>query len=218
MRALLHATAGIVALGVATAVFAQERRGATPGDFDFYVLALSWSPGFCETTGDKRGSSQCETGRKLGFVTHGLWPQNEHGYPTNCGGGRGLPAPVMDEAKRVYPEGGLARHEWRMHGTCSGLPPADYVKAVAAARAKVTVPDPLLGMEREGQTTPQNLERAFVTANAGLRPDMMAVTCARGVLQDVRICLEKDLSGFRRCPDVDRSACRFGPIRIPAPH
>jgi ribonuclease T2 len=52
------------------------------GQFDFYVLALSWSPGFCENSGSR--SRQCDSGRGLGFVTHGLWPQNEQGYPSFC--------------------------------------------------------------------------------------------------------------------------------------
>ncbi len=45
---------------------------------------------------------------------------------------------------------------------------------------------------------------------------MMAVVCRRGVLQEVRICLERDLRGFRRCPEVDRSGCGPGKIRIGA--
>lgn len=204
-----------------TSAVAQDlgggRGGGVPGQFDFYVLALSWSPGFCDTAGDRRGSRQCDSGRKLGFVTHGLWPQNERGYPSNCGSDRNLPARLLDEAGDLYPDPGLARHEWRLHGTCSGLAPADYLKAVAAARAKVAIPEPLLHLDGDGRTTAQNIERAFVAANPGLRPDAMAVTCRQSSLQEVRVCLNKDLSGFHRCPEIDRAACRFGPIRVSAP-
>jgi ribonuclease T2 len=45
---------------------------------------------------------------------------------------------------------------------------------------------------------------------------MMAVACRRGVLQEVRICLDRNLSVFRRCPEVDRSGCRFGELRLGA--
>jgi ribonuclease T2 len=62
--------------------------------------------------------------------------------------------------------------------------------------------------------TPIDIERAFADANPGLRPDMMSVSCRRGVLQEVRICLGKDLGGFRRCPEVDRSGCGFGEITV----
>jgi ribonuclease T2 len=46
---------------------------------------------------------------------------------------------------------------------------------------------------------------------------MMTVVCRRGVLQEVRICLERDLRGFRHCPEVDRSGCRGGTLRVGAP-
>jgi ribonuclease T2 len=213
---------GAALAAAATAAVAQERggpsgRGGTPGAFDFYVLALSWSPGFCTATGDSRGSAQCQAGRKLGFVVHGLWPQYEHGYPSNCAGGRNAPRYAIEEAERVYPDSGLARHEWRTHGTCSGLSPTAYFAAVREARAKVTIPDPLANLAQDGQTTPQNIERAFTAVNAGLRPDAMSVVCRRGALQEVRICMDRDLRGFRACPEVDQQACRFGPIRVEAP-
>ena len=65
----------------------QAFRGAasTPGDFDFYVLSLSWSPGFCEMPAGSNLHGQCDAGANLGFVVHGLWPQYEHGYPSDCG-------------------------------------------------------------------------------------------------------------------------------------
>lgn len=204
--------------GLVAPAAAQERGGGRPGEFDFYVLALSWSPHFCATTGASRGSPQCDSGRKLGFTVHGLWPQYERGFPSRCGAERNPPRAVIDETADIFPDPGLARHEWRTHGTCSGLDPASYFRAVRRARDKVAIPDPLVGLERDGQTTAQNLERAFAAVNPGLRADTMAVACRQGALQEVRICLDKDLSGFRPCPSVDQaSSCRFGPIRIPAP-
>jgi ribonuclease T2 len=210
------AVAGLAALFLTgSSAAAQDSRGR-PGDFDFYVLALSWSPAFCESTGSSRGSAQCEPGRRLGFVVHGLWPQHERGYPSRCDS-RNAPRYVIDETADIFPDAGLARHEWRTHGTCSGLDPATYFRAVRRARNLVSIPEPLGTLSRDGETTGQNVERAFAAVNPGLRPDMMAVTCRRGEMQEVRICLEKDLSGFRRCPQVDREACRFGPIRVTAP-
>lgn len=195
-------------------VAAQER--ATPGAFDFYVLALSWSPEYCAGPGRERGSPQCDPARRLGFVTHGLWPQYDRGYPSACDS-RGAPPAAIAESGDLYPDQGLARHEWRMHGTCSGLPAAAYFRAVRQARDKVAIPEPLADLARDGQTTAANIERAFAAANPGLRPEMMSVTCRRGALQEVRICLDRDLRGFRACPEIDRQACRFGPIRVTAP-
>ena len=216
-RRLLNALLGAAALLAALPGYAQERGSGIPGQFDFYVLALSWSPGFCEATGDRRRSAQCEPGRKLGFVVHGLWPQYDRGYPSDCGADRFIPRAALAEAEGVYPEESLARYEWRRHGTCSGLGPSEYFKAARVARDKVKAPEALADLGREGETTAQNVERAFVAANPGLRSDMISVQCRRGALEEVRVCLSKDLRAFRPCPEVDRRACRFGPIRVSAP-
>ncbi len=44
---------------------AQDRRQNAPGEFDFYVLSLSWSPSFCEAASERGNSGrsaqiQCE--------------------------------------------------------------------------------------------------------------------------------------------------------------
>ncbi len=202
-------------------VTAQGRyqRGGEPGDFDFYVLALSWSPGFCELDGDReRNREQCAGGAGLRFVVHGLWPQNERGYPSECGPSGRTPSRIaLDQAKGLFPTEGLARYEWRKHGTCSGSSPSDYFADVRRAREKIVIPPVLAKAERDQNWTAIDLERAFVAANPGLRTDMMSVACKRGVLQEVRICLSKDLRDFRMCGEVDRSGCRTRDITVVAP-
>jgi ribonuclease T2 len=50
---------------------------AAPGQFDFYVLNLSWSPEFCNGH-----PSAAECSQHRAFTLHGLWPQNNNGtYP-----------------------------------------------------------------------------------------------------------------------------------------
>lgn len=193
---------------------ADEARRATPGRFDFYVLALSWSPGFCALEGNRRDLAQCERGRGLGFVVHGLWPQNEHGYPTECEPPHSPSRSALEEARGIYPDASLARHQWRRHGTCSGKSPAEYFRDVRRAWERVRIPESLERFATDRVATSFEVERAFAQANPGLRPDMMAVACRRGMLQEVRICLDRDLRGFRRCPEVDRRGCGFGEIRI----
>ena len=114
----------------------QAPRGAsTPGDFDFYVLSLSWSSGFCETLAGARAHGQCDAGANLGFVVHGLWPQYEHGYPSDCGPAARFPSRLaLQGTQGLYPNEGLARHEWQKHGTCSGKSPTDYFADVRRAR------------------------------------------------------------------------------------
>jgi ribonuclease T2 len=181
------------------------------------VLALSWSPGFCELEGARKRRRQCEPDGDLGFTVHGLWPQFENGYPSECGpAGRFPSRAALEEARGVFPDEGLARYQWRRHGTCSGGSPAAYFTDARRARDAVRIPERFRSLPAALSVTPLDIERAFGEANPTLRPDMMAVVCRRGVLQEVRICLERDLRGFRRCPEVDRSGCGPGEIRIGA--
>lgn len=196
---------------------AQGRRGGTPGDFDFYVLALSWSPGFCTLEGDRKEREQCEPGAGLGFVMHGLWPQYERGFPSECGPNRSPSRIAMQQAEGIFPSEGLARYQWRKHGTCSGSSPADYFADARRARDKVAIPAALRRPEKPMRMAPREIERAFAEANPGLRPDMISLACRRGVLQEVRICLSRDLRNFRTCPEVDRSGCRGGDVQIDPP-
>ncbi|ACB24261.1 ribonuclease T2 family protein [Methylobacterium radiotolerans] len=222
MRGRAAGLAGLLLAGsVAAPAVAQDyggfaRRG-TPGDFDFYVLALSWSPTYCAGPGARRDDVQCAPGRGLGFVVHGLWPQYASGYPQNCSAVNRAPTrQAMEVAGQVYPSEGLARYEWRKHGTCSGLDPAAYFAAARAARLSVTIPDALKGGAPPQSLAPIEIARQFVTANRGLRPDMMAVTCTRGQLQEVRICFGKDLRGFTPCPEVARGNCRAPEVSLDA--
>lgn len=183
-------------------------------NFDFYVLALSWSPSFCAQNAD-RAKNQCAPGASPGFVLHGLWPQFDRGFPKNCGGEEFIPYPVWSRLGDLYPDKGLARHEWRTHGTCSGLAARDYFDAVRAARARVTIPPPLTRPMGEQNLSPRAIERMVIDANPGLYPGMIAASCRRGLFTELRICLAKDLRNFVPCPDVMRQACRTPEISLP---
>ena len=212
------ALAGLMlASGARAQDFGGFRRGGDAGSFDFYVLALSWSPTYCETRGARRDERQCAPGRGLGFVVHGLWPQYERGYPENCSSVERAPTrQALDVAGEVFPSEGLARYEWRKHGTCSGLDPTSYFRAAREARMAVTIPEALKAGGDERRVAPVEIARQFVLANRGLRPDMMAVTCSRGQLQEVRICFTKDLRGFASCREVARGNCRAPEITVGA--
>ena len=186
-----------------------------PANFDFYVLALSWSPSFCET--HPRGGEQCAPGADRGFVLHGLWPQYEHGFPQNCSFGAAPSRLALERARGVYPEEGLARYEWRKHGACTGFSPGDYFDAAARAKALVATPAGLASLSRDATLGGGEIVRAFVEANPRLRPGMLSVVCEGGALQEVRVCLAKDLREFRACPELARRSCRARAIRVPAP-
>ena len=191
------------------------RGSVAPGAFDFYVLALSWSPGFCETGGAEKAQRQCEPGSRLGFVVHGLWPQNTRGYPSDCNANAPAPSRLaLDSVRGLYPDDGLARYEWRKHGTCTGLAPAAYFADVQRARAAIVIPEPFRSPEDQRSWAPLDIARAFTASNPRLRTDAMAVTCRGNTLQEVRICFSKDLRGFVSCPEIARASCRR-PIDVP---
>jgi len=193
----------------------RPRGASRPGDFDFYVLSLSWSPGFCATSNGKT-YAQCDAGANRGFVVHGLWPQYEHGFPQDCESSARSPSRIaLDTVDGVYPDLGLARYEWRKHGTCSGKSPTDYFADVRRARDAVTVPPPFQAAKEQQTWAPLDIERAFIAANARLRPGMLAVACRSGTLEEVRICFSKDLREFRICPEVARQDCRTSNISVP---
>ena len=97
-------------------------EGERAGEFDYYVMSLSWSPNWCAQTGDGRGDPQCDAGRGLSFTLHGLWPQNEMGYPSYCRTGARDPSRSDTAAMTDIMGGaGLAFYEWKKHGRCSGL-------------------------------------------------------------------------------------------------
>lgn len=193
---------------------AQER--GEPGKFDFYVLALSWSPSYCEAEGDnRRDNEQCSRGRPFSFVVHGLWPQYERGYPRSCiDPAPRIPGKLIDSMLDLMPARGLVIHQWREHGTCSGRDAQNYFATVRRARERVTIPDRFHRLERYTMVSPGEVEAAFLAANPELKPDMVAVTCDRRRLREVRICMSRDFA-FRSCPEIDRGACRMPRIVMP---
>ena len=204
MRLLLAAAALVAAIS-----------GARAADsFDYYVFTLSWSPGFCETGGAAKQPAQCAPGAGEGFVVHGLWPNSAFGAnPEDCGGGY-VSGAALELTKGVYPDEGLARYEYRKHGSCSGLDPQAYFAAVKTLRDAIFVPDLLKAPHDAVKTSPAALTEAFVAANPNLKADNMAVTCRDGELIDVRICVAKGLTAFAQCPKVSGHTCHAASITV----
>ena len=195
---------------------ARPRGASQPGAFDFYVLALSWSPGFCAISGDEKGRDQCRRGADIGFTVHGLWPQYDHGFPSDCRGQTNPPREALAATDGIYPDRGLARYEWRRHGTCSGLSAPAYFDAARAARDTVTIPARFKDPHDAQSASPADVEHAFLDANPKLRPGMVAAVCRQGTLEEVRVCFARDLKTFQLCPEVVRARCRSSDLQVPA--
>lgn len=198
---------------VAPPLRAAEDRA---GEFDYYVLSLSWSPSYCEAEGKRANRFQCASPRPYAFVVHGFWPQYEKGWPQYCRiqRYRGLREREVDSMLDIMPSPSLVRHQWKKHGTCSGLAPGGYLDTLRRAYEKVTIPPRLTRLDDYVMVDPSSVEKAFRAANPGLMAAGVAVTCDRRRLREVRICMTRDLK-FRRCDAVDRRGCRSRRVVMP---
>jgi ribonuclease T2 len=205
MRAAL-----LLTLSLAAPAAAEE-----PGDFDYYVLSLSWSPNWCALEGAARGAPECERGEGLGWILHGLWPQYEDGgWPSRCN------ARVPDATRRqtaamadIMGSDGLAWHEWQVHGTCAGMTAGEYFNLAREAYGAVAIPDVFERLPREVTLPAALVEEAFLRADPGLKADEVTVTCDEGYIQEVRICLTRDL-GRRACGEGVRRDCPLSDARL----
>ncbi len=212
---LVFALALVVALGGCGE--AQDRRQNEPGQFDFYVLSLSWSPSFCAANAERpfrRPDPQCGP-RPYSFVVHGMWPQYDRGFPEFCQ----VPAPrlgrnIVTSMLDLMPSPRLVYHEWDRHGTCSGLSQSAYFDTIRKARAVVKIPQQYLALRSPLTVTPDEVEDAFVAANPGLTREGVSVTCGGRRLDEVHICLSRTLQ-FRDCPEVERRSCRRDRLLMP---
>lgn len=186
-------------------------RGAaqpTGAGFDYYLLNLSWSPEFCYShpTADECAAHST-------FVLHGLWPENNDGtYPENCPSAPGPADPR--EYSDLYPDQGLLVHEWRTHGTCSGLSADAFFATVRTARKLVKIPPRLANLSAQTSMTPDDIVGLFAESNPGIPRASLAVSCGHNYLTAVEVCLDKSLQPVP-CSGV--RSCRANTVRILAP-
>jgi ribonuclease T2 len=196
---------------------ARKKKAPSPVPaFSYYLLTLSWAPDFCAQAGNNSNPAECGTGRKTGFVVHGLWPQGDSGRgPENCGG-----SPVAQNIVQIMlnyiPTASLIQHEWMTHGTCSGLSAADYFAAVRKARDSVTIPAEFKAPAQVLNLSPAAIEQAFSAANPSFPKTAFRTSCTGGTLQEARVCFGKDLSP-RACTssagECSMAAMKVLPVR-----
>jgi ribonuclease T2 len=190
----------ILLMLIATTARADGERA---GDFDYYVLSLSWSPNWCALEGDAQGSEQC--GQGYGWVVHGLWPQYENGWPSYCRSTERNPSRGLTSAQSdLFGTGGAAWYQWKKHGICSGLSAEDYYRLAREAYGRITRPEVLRRLDRAVKLPASVIEAAFLESNPGLTADMLTITCKAGHIQEARICLTRALEPRECGADVAR--------------
>lgn len=201
---------------------------ARRADFDFYLLSLTLEPAFCED-GNQR-IAQCraldgESFARTPLVLHGLWPEAlEPGrYPRDCPGPRlDLQPQTRADLGRWMPgiREGLERHEWRTHGTCSGLDDDAYFRAAidATRLANEALGDAIRG--NAGRSVDAaTLRRAAERARPGFGAQLVFICRSlrsedpakrrRPHLLEVRLCIDDDgkdggPGSLLRCAEVER--------------
>jgi ribonuclease T2 len=187
----------------------KTRAAAAGQPFDFYLLNLSWSPEFCATH-----PTAAECAQHRAFTLHGLWPQNNGGtYPENCSNAAGPKNPA--QYSDIYPDSGLLRHEWKTHGTCSGLAPDDFFNLARQAIHSVSIPNQLTSLDRQASMPPNQIIDLFGEANPTFPRDSLALSCGNNYLTAVEVCMDKTLKPIA-CGPI--RTCRANTVRIPPPH
>ena len=206
-KSLFTSLALVFALAAAGSAKARKKPANKPGQFDYYVMSLSWSPQHCADQPSDR--FQCAGEKKFGFVLHGLWPQYDRGgYPQKCV----LPAPQLDKPLiksmlGTMPSDTLVRHEWEVHGTCDGAPADDYFAKAQKAYDSVMLPEQYNDPARQVTVKLADFKKALLQANPSLQKGSLAVKCKGKYVQEVRVCLTTGSLEPRGCAGDVRDEC-----------
>jgi ribonuclease T2 len=169
---------------------AQTPPSATQA-FDYYLLNISWSPEYCHGH-----PSDIQCARHSTFVLHGLWPADPSQYAD------------------IYPDPGLLKHEWKTHGTCSGLSPDAFFTAARQAFQAVTIPPKFANLNQQISLPPAQILNLVSQSNPTLTQQNLALSCGNNYLTAVEVCLDKSL---RPTPCGPIRSCRASTVKIPPP-
>ncbi|MBV8048066.1 MAG: hypothetical protein JO171_12980 [Paludibacterium sp.] len=167
-----------------------------PAQAGNWILALSWAPGFCATHAEKRqcgdlADPQSFAARHL--TLHGLWPEAQ-----NCPATPLRPGDLPAGLERVMPgvRDGLAEHEWRKHGSCSGMQPNAYFRQMMdlADRVNGSSLGRFLSAHAGARVTLDELHAALTPDYADGRRSVRFI-CGGERLQEIRFYLN-DWSSF----------------------
>jgi ribonuclease T2 len=192
---------------------AGANQSQQTGDFDYYLVSLSWSPAYCVThPNDQR---QCG-GRGFGFVLHGLWPQKSSGgYPENCPATSQPSSAMVQKTLAFMPSEKLIHHEWTKHGTCTGLSADEYLALADRAYGAIRLPQGFQAPDASRNLSTEQILGEFMATNPGLNKDSLSLKCSGNELEEVRVCVDKNLKP-QSCGKGVRTQCGRDTVQIRA--
>ena len=163
------------------------------------------------------GRRNAPRGPGFGWVLHGLWPQDADGsYPAYCrtaaaDPSRGQTAAMAD----IMGTTGAAWYQWKKHGRCSGLSAARFLADARRAYDAVKRPEVFRRLKRNVTLPAAAVEQAFLKANPAMSANEITVTCRGRRIQEVRVCLTRDLE-LRACGAGVNRDCALDDARMDA--
>ena len=191
----------------------QNREAGVAGDFDYYLVSLSWSPAYCQS--HPQDQRQCG-GRGFGFVLHGVWPQKlSGGYPQDCPVTSQPSSATVQRTLAFMPSEKLINHEWTKHGTCTGLTADAYFDLADKAFGAIKQPPLFQAPDQARSLTADQIVAEMVAANPGIDADSLAIKCSNSELEEVRVCMNPQLKPIT-CGKGVRTQCGREPVQIRA--
>ncbi len=209
----------LVALALTLMLQPAAARQNNSKSFDYYVLTLSWSPTYCDSSAGRKDRTQCGKSRRFAFVVHGLWPQYNKGWPSNCRTNeKWVSKRQINQMLDIMPSKRLIIHEWKKHGTCSRLGQRRYFNLVRKLFKKILIPARYLAPSRPLLITPRTLVDDFLKTNLKMRRNNLSVQCGnrrdRARLSELRICFNKS-GNFTNCGPNEARSCRAAKLVLP---
>jgi ribonuclease T2 len=219
----------------------SQATHSKPGDFEFYLLTLSFAPSFCSLTPANRSKDECQQLTEAKFeqtplTIHGLWPNRArvsvNKQPSSCAHvPLQLSNPVQTDLARYMPGGtDLEQHEWDKHGTCSGLSPDEYFSTAVSLAKHMN--DVVAGVMRDkamlgSQLNVRQLIDGVADKDQALAASMV-VSCAQprasggqkpgAVVEEIRFTLSKEFKPIAASSVGmgQNSGCPGGAGRVPS--
>jgi ribonuclease T2 len=169
---------------------------------DYYALALSWSPQFCNSGAGKSPNNRWQClDNSFGFVVHGLWPQSSRArrndeHPRHCKAPELLPAATIKPYLCTIPGAQLMQDEWVKHGTCAWPNAKAYLERVESLYKNLVLPE-----LRGGMTTSGAIRKTIVNANRakGLKAEHVQISVLSGNrFSEALVCYDKQFR-FAAC-------------------